>query len=169
MKLLPVASLLALAGCPFLEVEAEVSEVCVTYANVQIDGATGELVQTSFTANDLGELSSLVEHDADLRFNRAEIRAIGGASLGFVTTARVAIASGNPDSSLPMMPIVECDGDCLPEGATLAIPAQVRESAVAYLQTGSLVVDLELRGQLPATTWSADIDVCMTGKVGYAF
>ena len=47
-----LASLLALSGCPFLDIEAEVSEVCVTYDNVQIDGVTGELVQTSFTRSE---------------------------------------------------------------------------------------------------------------------
>src|SRR5687767_14094865 len=98
MKIIALASLLALSGCPFLEIEAEVSEVCVTYDNVQIDGVDpgALLVQTSFTADDLGELASLVEQDADLRFTRAEIRAVDGSSLGFVRTARVAIASGNP-------------------------------------------------------------------------
>jgi hypothetical protein len=167
MKIYPLA-LLVLSGCPFLEVSAEIGEVCVTYNNVQIDGVDGAVVQRSFTADDLGQLTTLVEQDAELSFVRAEIRAVGGASIGFVSAAKVAIASGNPDSTLPTLPIVECDGDCLPDGPSLAIPVDVQHSAVEYVKTGSLVIDLEMRGELPRDAWMADVDVCMTGRFRYA-
>jgi hypothetical protein len=168
MKLLPLASLFLLTGCPFLEIEAEVAEVCVTYNHVTIEGVAVDSVQTSFVADDLGQLSALVEQDAELAFVRAEIRAVDRDDVGFVSAAKVAIASGNPDSALPTLPIIECDGDCLPDGPTLAIPADVQHSAVDYVKSGSLVVDLELRGALPAEAWTADVDICMTGRVGYA-
>jgi hypothetical protein len=169
MKLSPLA-LLVLSGCPFLEVEAEVGEVCVTYNDITIDGVAGGFVQTSFVADDLGQLNALVEQDAELSFVRAELRAASGAtSLGFVGAAKLAIASGDSDSALPTLDIIECDGDCLPDGPRLQIPVSVQHSAVDYVKTGSLVVDLELRGELPATAWTADVDLCMTGRVGYAF
>lgn len=168
MKLLPFASLCLLTGCPFLEIEAEVGEVCVTHKNVTIDGVDVDVVQTSFIADDLGQLGMFVEQDAELSFVRAELRAIDRDDVGFVSTAKVAIASGNPDSALPTLPVIACDGDCLPEGPKLAIPADVQHSAVDYVKTGSLAFDLELRGQLPAQAWTADVDVCMTGRVAYA-
>lgn len=165
MKLLACAVLLSSAGCPLLDVQAEVSEVCVTYANVEIEGVTGDRVQHSFTADDLGALQTFVEQDAELAFTRVAIHAHDGFAR--VDAAHVSVASGNPDSTLPTMSIVECDGDCLPDGSTLELPADAQQSALEYVKTGSLVVDLDLRGQLPADAWSADIDVCMTGRFRY--
>lgn len=156
-----------LAGCPLLEVEATIEEVCVTYRDVQIDGVTGDRVQHSFTADELGELQSLVEQDAEMSFTRVAIRAHDGA-FAAVTAARVSVASGDPESTLPTLSIVECDGDCLPEGNTLAIPAGTQQSAVPYVASGSLVIDMDLQGQLPAEAWAADVDVCMTGRFRYA-
>lgn len=156
-----------LAGCPLLEIEASIEEVCVTYRDVEIVGVVGDHIQHSFTTGELGELQGLAEQDAEMSFTRVTLRAHGG-ELTTVSSARVAVASGDPESTLPTLPIVECDGDCLPDGNTLAIPAATQHSAVAYVATGSLVIDLELRGQLPAEAWTADVDVCMNGRFRYA-
>jgi hypothetical protein len=166
MRLLTPA-LLLLTGCPLLEIEASIEEVCVTYRDIQIEGVAGDRVQHSFTADDLGQLQTFVEQDAEMSFTRVAIRAHGGA-FAAVTSARVAVASGDPASTLPTLSIVECDGDCLPDGNTLAIPADTQHSAVEYVATGSLVIDMDLRGQLPAETWTADVDVCMTGAFRFA-
>jgi hypothetical protein len=167
MKIPFALALLVLpTGCPLLELDANVSEVCVTYSNVQIDAVTGDHVQASVTIDDLGQLQDLVGRDSDLRFVRAELR--GASSLSFVSAAEVSIASGDPASTLPTLSIVACDGDCLADGSALGIPAAVQHSAVAYVKTGSLVIDLDLRGQLPAQAWTADVDVCMTGHLQYA-
>jgi hypothetical protein len=79
----------------------------------------------------------------------------------------VSVASGDPESTLPTMSIVDCDGDCLPDGTTLSLPAETQQSAIEYVKTGSLVVDLDLRGALPAEAWTADVDVCMSGRFRY--
>lgn len=166
MKLLLLCALpLASTGCPLLDIEADVSEVCVTYANVAIEGVTGDRVQHSFTADDLGQLQTFVEQDAALSFTRVAIRAHGG--FGRIDAASVSVASGDPESTLPTMSIVDCDGDCLPDGTTLSLPAETQQSAIEYVKTGSLVVDLDLRGALPAEAWTADVDVCMTGRFRY--
>ena len=165
MKLLFITLPVLSAGCPLLEVDIEAGEVCVTYANVQIEGVTGDRVQHSFTADDLGALQTFVEQDAELSFTRVAIRAHAG--FGRIDAASVAVASGDPESTLPTMSIVDCDGDCLPDGSTLDLPAATQQSAIEYVKTGSLVVDLDLRGQLPGQAWTADVDVCMTGHFRY--
>jgi hypothetical protein len=165
MKLALLIAIPALSGCPLLELEAEVGEVCVTYANVSIEGVTGDHLQHSVAAEDLAALQEFVEQDANLEFTRVALRS--SSSLGFVSSARVSVASGDPESTLPTLQIVECDGDCVPDGTTIAIPAATQQSAIEYVKTGSLVLDLDLRGQLPAEAWTADIDVCMTGSFRY--
>ena len=165
MKLALVTLVFPLAGCPLLQIEAEVSEVCVTYANVEIEGVAGDRVQHSFTATDLGALQEFVDQDAELSFTRVAIRS--GSAFGRVDAASVTVASGDPEATLPTLAIVECAGDCVPDGATLDIPAAVQHSAVEYVKTGSLVVEMDLRGQLPAEAWTADVDVCMTGRFSY--
>ena len=165
MKLALLIAIPALSGCPLLELEADVGEVCVTYKDVAIEGVTGDRVQHSVSANDLGKLQTFVEQDANLAFTRVALRS--QSSLAFVSAATVAVASGDPESTLPTLSIVSCDGDCLPDGATIAIPATTHHSAIDYVKTGSLVIDLDLRGQLPSGAWTADIDVCMTGNFRY--
>jgi len=162
----PVVPLLV-TGCPLLDVETDVSEVCVTYAGVQIDGASETSVQASFTIDELGQLNTFIDQDADLEFVRAEIRATDGTDLGFVDAAEVSVAGGDPESTLPTLPVISCDGDCLPDGASLQIPATVQHSAVDYVRTGSLVIAVDLHGQVPAVAWTADVDVCMKGHFRY--
>ncbi len=169
---LPIVPAVLSTGCPLLQVDTEVSEVCVTYHDVVIEGVPGQgdgptELATSVTIDDLGQLTDLVDQDDDLAFVRAEIRATDGTDLGFVDAANVSIASGDPDSVLPTLSVVACDGDCLPNGAVLEIPAAIQHSAVDYVRTGSLAIDLDIVGRAPATDWTADVDVCMTGHLTY--
>lgn len=157
-------------GCPLLEVQAEVQEVCLTYRGVELPGAPDlDSIDQSVTFDDLGGVRDLVDLDAELRFVRAELRAASGIDrIDFVQRARLSIASGDPSSPLPTLDVYHCDGDCLSEGNALAIPAEVQHDAIAYLASRSIVVDFELAGRLPAEPWTADIDVCFTGRINYA-
>ena len=170
MKVFTVIPALLLTGCPLLDVEVEVAEVCITYNDVPIEGVPLEAldhVETTVLLDDFAELRELVSRqDVDLRFTRAEIRAVDVPSIGPITSARVVVASGDPESTLPTLTVVECAGDCLVDGTTLAISADVQESALEYVKSASLV-DLDLHGRLPATQWHADIDVCMSGRAGF--
>jgi hypothetical protein len=167
MKIVFATLLLPLAGCPLLAIEAEVSEVCVTYADVQIEGVpTGDRVTHSFTIDDLGSLQEFVDQDAELSFTRVAVRT-HGSGFPSIQSAHVSVASGDPESTLPTMSIVECDGDCVSDGFTLDIPAGIQQSALEYVKSGSIAVDMDLQGQLPIEAWSADVDVCMTGHFKY--
>src|SRR5262245_23661848 len=119
------------AGCPVLDVAIEVEEVCVTYPDVAVDGQPGALqVTRSFAIDDLDGIRDLVEHHADVEFVRAEVRAKTGVSdFAFVDAARVIIATGDAESALPPLTVYDCDGNCLPEGNRLSIPASLQQSA----------------------------------------
>jgi len=92
MRLVGIASLSLLAGCPLVEVQAEFAEVCVTHKDVHIPGVTETSVSQTFDVDDLSAFHDLLELDADLSFVRAEVRPTSGVTtLAFVDAANVAL------------------------------------------------------------------------------
>lgn len=159
--------LFLLPGCPLVDIEAEVPEVCLKYPNLEITNpeAASSLTE-SFTFDDLADIHDLVEHDASIQFVRAQVRATSGVeNLAFVRSLRVMVSS--PTSSLPAMTMYDCDGDCVPEGDTLEIPAAVGNDAIAYLRQDAIAIDLDFQGEIPAGTFTLDVDVCLKGSAGY--
>jgi hypothetical protein len=166
--LLGTSVLALVTGCPLLDVEVEVSEVCISYRGDQVEPApAGQPDLTSeIRIDDLGKLGALAQLDAELTFVRAEIRATSGIEgFQFVRAAQVTVASGDPDAALPTVVAYACaDGGCLPEGEALAIPSDFQQDAVAYLRTGSLVTGVRVQGELPTQAWSFDLDLCVEGS-----
>jgi hypothetical protein len=158
----------ALPGCPLLDVQADVPEVCLTYPNLQIQTpAVGSLTQ-SFVFDDLSAVHDVAKQDASLQFVRAEARVTSGiANLSFVRAVRVVVSSNDPGTTLPPLTMYDCDGDCSPDGNTLEIPSTVAHNAIDYLRSNSIKIDLEFDGEIPAASWTMDIDVCMKGSAGY--
>jgi hypothetical protein len=162
--------LLALPGCPLLDVEVDAQEVCLSYPNFQVPAAgTGETaLHQSFVFDDLSAVKDITKLDANLEFVRAEVRATSGIqSFDFIHAVHIVVASGDPASTLPPMTMYHCDGDCAPDGDRLEIPAAVGADAIAYLRSSSVKIDLDFEGQVPAVAWTMDIDVCMKARAGY--
>jgi len=161
--------LVMLPGCPLLNIEAEVQEVCLTYPNLEI---TNDQVRTStkqsFVFDDLSAVHDIAKQHANVEFVRAEVRATSGVeSFDFIRSVRLVVSSGDPDSALPPMTMYDCDGDCVPDGAALEIPAAVGNNAIEYLRGDSVLIDLEFEGEIPVGTWTMDVDVCMKAKADY--
>lgn len=158
-----------LGGCPLLQVEAEVPDVCLTYAGLEIDGALApQRLSQRFAFDDLARLRDVADHGAGIAFTRAEVRAAGGVdSLDFVQEFRATIASGDPDSKLPELELFGCAGDCAATGATLVVPAQLARDAIEYVQTDSIVLGVTFAGEIPRTRFQLDVDVCMAGHASY--
>lgn len=163
--------LVLLPGCPLLDVEADVGEVCVTYPDIEVDVPAGSvMLETSFVVDDLSAIHDLTKFDATMSFVRARVRATSGLDdLGFVTSAHLDISSGDPTSALPRITVYTCDGDCTPTGPSLEIPAPDQHDAMDYVKSGSLLVDLQISGRTPAQHFKMDVDVCMSGRAGYTF
>jgi hypothetical protein len=164
-----VLALVALPGCPFLDVEVEVPEVCITYSDVHVPGVTDESqIQSSFVIEDLSAIQALVDLDASVEFVRGEARITSGLDgFSFVEGARLTIASGAPDSTLPTLSLYECEGDCLANGTTLALPGGTQNAVIDYVKSGSLAIGIDLAGPPPATDWVMDVDICLKGRAGY--
>jgi hypothetical protein len=150
-------------GCPYVQVSVDVSEVCVTRHDVTIDATDGTHATGSFTIDDFGDVTKFAKLDGDMQFRRVQIRPHG--ALPSVSSARVAIASGDASSTLPSLELA-CDGDCEGNDQDIYLPADLQANAVDYVLSGSMAIDIDVEGQLPTTAWTADIDVCMTGSFG---
>ena len=164
--------LVMLPGCPLLDVEADVPEVCLTYPNLMIPATPAQSsIQQSFVFDDLSAVHDLTDKlDANLEFVRAEVHLTSGAeSLAFVEAVKIVVSSGDPDSTLPPMTMYDCDGNCAPAGDRLVIPAGVGNNAIDYLRSNSIMIDIDFRGQIPSTAWTMDVNVCMKAKAGYTF
>jgi hypothetical protein len=167
--LFAVAGLTLLPACPLLDLQAEVAETCVTYPGIHVDAAPAATVslEQSFTLDHLDSLQGLADQGFSIGFVRAQVRATSGISdLGFVARANIAIASGDPSSTLPTLEVFDCEA-CGAGGPTLDLDAATIADAAPYVATGSLVVTVDFTGQLPTTAWTMDVDVCTSGSASY--
>lgn len=165
-----LTGLAALPGCPLADVSADVPDVCLTYPNLQLQTPAVSSATQSFVFDDLSKVRDLVKHDASLEFIRAELRVTSGLdNLDFVQSVHVVVSSNDPGTTLPPLTIYGCDGDCVPDGNALELPAGLAHNAIAYLQSNSIKVDLSFVGEIPAASWTMDVDVCMKGSAGYTF
>lgn len=164
-----IAGLAMLPGCPLLDVEADVPEVCLTYPNIQIETPELPSVAESFVFDDLSAVHDLVEQEADLQFTRAELRVTSGIdNLSFVDAVKIIVSTPDPGSALPPLTMYHCDGDCMPEGNSLQLSAADASNAAEYLKSDSIQIDVDFRGRIPAAAWSLDIDVCITGRASHS-
>lgn len=160
-------------GCTFLDVAAELPEVCITHRDLAVEGVPVELaaaIDKTFTVDDLSAFQAITDLDAEARFVRATVRATSGVdTLAFVDAATVEIASNAPESTLPTRVVYSCDGDCPAEDNALRIPAREAFDALAYIRSGSLSVGLEARGTLPTEAWMMDVEICVAASASYEY
>ncbi len=164
-----VAGVLLLPGCPLLDVQADVAETCVTYPGVKVDAQPPATlsVDKSFTIDHLDSFKALADQGFHLAFVRGEVRATSGvADFSFVDKAAVEVASGDPSSTLPTLEVFDCD-HCATDSAKLDVTTTTQGDAAPYVETGSLVLTVDLAGQAPTVAWTMDVDVCMTGSASY--
>jgi hypothetical protein len=162
--------LLTLPGCPLVDAEVDAQEVCLTYPNFQVPAVAGgdRSLQQSFVFDDLSSVKDLTKLDANVQFVRAEVRATSGIQdFNFIHSAKLVVSSGDPDSELLPMTMYNCDGDCVPDGDHLEIPAALGNDAIEYLRSNSIKIDVELKGNVPSIAWTMDIDVCLKARASY--
>ena len=161
----------ALPGCALFDLETDVGEVCVTYPDLAVDAPAAATTFTeSFAVDDLGAIKSIADLDASVHFVRARVRPTSMIdSLAFVQSAHVSVASGDPASTLPKLDVYACDGDCVVPDGGLELPAPSGSDALAYVKSGSLLVDLSVTGATPAQHFTVSVDVCMAGHAHVSY
>jgi hypothetical protein len=158
-----------LTGCPLLDIQAEVDDLCITQTGISIPaapaGVDGELTQ-DFTFDNLDALSKLSSVSGDVQFASATVVPSGGASsLSFVDSAHLTIAA----DAQPAIDAFDCDGDCFAAGDALNLSAMAEQNVLSYLTAKALSGSIALRGTLPTSDWSVDVTVCLRGNVGQSF
>jgi hypothetical protein len=164
-----------LPACPLLDLQADVQSACVHYSDVAVDPMpqVTATIEKSFTVNDLDSLKQLADDGFQLSFASGDVASATGISgFGFVKSADVAVASGDPNSTLPTLEFTctDCGGDSTeldfaPVGSDSGSAATV--DAKPYFDSGSLIVTIGLTGMPPSIAWSMDVDVCVTGTASY--
>lgn len=153
---------LALAGCTLAKLEADVPELCVTRAGLEVASAGGQRATVRTTIADLAALAEVLEPQDEVTLVRFTARPASGVeTLAFVRQAQVVIAAADPSSPLPELTVFSCDAECLTaDGGFVAAPATAA-SVTAYVRAPELAFALTLEGELPARPWTFDATVCL--------
>jgi hypothetical protein len=169
MRAAPFAAVALLAGCPLAELDVDVPQTCVTDTGVQVPGGLPMFPAQSFTFDQLGELGSLASQGFALTLVSGQVQATSGITyLGFVEQATMSLAmgsgsgsgSGQGSAALPMIDAFDC-GPCAATGPTLSLTPSSDMDLAPYVASGSVVVGVDLVGQLPSVAWSLDVEVCV--------
>lgn len=156
-----------LAGCGFVEIDAEIRSSCATRHGVEIPAVPDAVAPSEIELDVdlvLQDLDALVELDADLRFTHVRAIATSGIDdLGFVRAALFTLASGDPDVPLPTAMIADCSDDCDHDGAGLLLRAETDADVLDYAASGAVVLGTTLAGELPRAAWTIDLEVCAEG------
>lgn len=157
-------------GCQLAQVDVEVKELRLTYHDVAMPDTHGaSAAQKSFAFADLSAAQELVAHGGTVTFAGAELRATGGVdALTFVDGMDITLASGDPKAQLPKRLVSECNGNCDAHDQSLDLPAMEDPDATPYVSTGSLLVDVGMRGRLPAKDWTLDFELVLQGTLDYS-
>jgi hypothetical protein len=161
MRSFLLVPLLALAGCPLFSVEGEIPEMCMTFANREVEGVFGPTLTKTFTYDEPDVFKGFADIDATLTSARARLHAVSGVdSFAFLEGVEVKIQSGG----LEPLTIVACaEGACASQTAETEMAADVPESTADYFMTGPIHVTVTLSGELPSSTWFTDVEVCVSG------
>jgi hypothetical protein len=162
--LLALALLLPLGGCPLLQIEAEMPEVCITRTGVTVPGSLGQVQTTvSVSLEDVDGLDELKGGD-ELRFLSFSARPqSGGDELAGLRSAAVALRTG--EASLPALPLFSCAGDCATAEGALTLAAATDENVAAHLNASGAAVEVELEGSLPPRDFKIDVSACLAGEI----
>jgi hypothetical protein len=157
---------LLLGGCPLLDVEADVQEACVTRTGVQI-AANAPTSDQSIVVDHLDGLADLAKQGFHLTLVHGQVRATSGISdFSFVTSAAVSLASGDPSSTLATLDALACDSRGSADAILDVTPSSTADVA-PYIESGSLILNVDLAGAAPAVDWTMDVEVCAHGSASY--
>lgn len=163
--LVACALLLPLGGCPLLQIEADVPEVCISRTDVAVPGTLGQL-QTAVKVqlSDIQGLDELTEDD-ELHFISFSAHPQGGGQeLAGIQSAKVVLTASEA-SGLPPILIFSCDGDCTDASGALTVKSSTDANIADYLSDGEATAEVELRGALPLRNFNVDITACLAGEL----
>ena len=163
-KLVPLALLTVLPGCPLLDLNVAVDDLCVTQANITVPASPLDVevsLAQDFKFDNLDALHQLAKIDGNVMFKSATIKTSGN-DLSSVASAHLTLASD--DASLPTLDAFDCTGDCFTAGS-LDLTAIAQQNVLAYMSANVLTGSIQLDGSLPTQDWTMDVTVCLSGSL----
>jgi hypothetical protein len=163
--LLAVALLLPLGGCPLLQVEAEVPEVCVSRTDVTVPGSLGQL-QTKVRV-DLSEIDGLSEIQGSDELHFISFSAHpqdSGLEFASIQSAKVTLRASEA-SGLPDLQVFACSGNCITSEGSLTVKSSTDANIADYLGDAEVSVEIELHGSLPLRDFKVDVNACLSGAL----
>lgn len=159
------ALLLPLGGCPLLQIEADVPEVCVSRTDVEVPGALGQLQTTvKVKLSDIQGLDELKGGD-ELRFISFTAHPQdGGKEFANIQSAKVTLTASKA-SGLPALEIFACSGDCTDSSGALSVKSSTDDNIADYLSDDEATAEVELHGSLPLRDFKVDINACLSGEL----
>ena len=153
--------LLPLGGCPLLQVEVEVPNVCISRTDVAVPGTLGQLqTRVQVELSDIAALDELEPGD-ELQFISFSARPQGGGGeLSGIESAKVPLAGGG----LPALVIFDCDGDCITADGSLSPTPASEDNVADYMRADDAAVEIELHGSLPPRDFKIDVSACLSGE-----
>lgn len=160
--LLAMVFLLPLGGCPLLQVEAEVPNVCISRTDVTVPGTLGQLeTHVQVKLSDIEALDEIKQGD-DLQFLSFSAHPQdGGKEFSGIQSAKVTLTGGG----LPALVLFECDGDCVAADGSLSLTLTSEDNIAEYLQADDAEAEIELHGTLPLRDFKVDVNACLSGEV----
>ena len=162
---LAVALLLPLGGCPLLQVEATVPEVCISRTGVTVPGSLGQLETTvKVTLDEVDALDELTGSDELHVISCSAHPQDRGGELASIQSAKVTLLPSKA-SGLPDLQIFACENDCLASDGSLTVKSSTDANIADYLSDPEIAVEVELRGSLPLRDFKIDVNACLSGAL----
>lgn len=170
------ATLPLVSGCPLVDIEIDVPEVCISASSIEIAGV-GDLPDIE------GEivLERSIDITAQIHEMRASLADLGTAGTLRLRSLDVSIAPSptapesldfvrglelvfvTPNGTLPPLLAFDCD-DCPTTARTLDVAVRPLDF-LPYLDADVLHLDAAIRGDLPREPWSMSIDTCFRSTI----
>lgn len=166
LNLKALALLLPLAGCQtgldWLVIETEVDEVCVVDMPIDFPGVPDGVLLETFGQDDLGiELTNKLSADMYLRGIGLSARD-GVESLEFIEQVHVEVSTRD---AAPVT-LLDYTAQEAP-GTEWFVPSDSNIDIAPFLEQEGLALVVEFSGTMPATDWSATMDVCVNARLAY--
>ncbi len=164
MRPLAILLLVGMSGCSLLQVDADLPETCVTFLDQEVPGVhPGETFVKTFVADEFKLPDGFIKLDAVITEARAVLHLTGGPeTFAFLDGITVEVADSNGVLD-PMMLIACQGGDCRSDTNITEIRVQTPENIIDYARNAAPVFTITMVGNLPATAWRTDVQVCLTG------
>jgi len=155
------------AGCDFFSVDTELDDACVEFNNKTVDGATNGELKKVFTYDDLSVADGFIKLNADITHFEVTLQGVEGVTdLSFLDSVRVTISNAD----LPSLEVIRCDdGACASDTRISSVSQAAPPNLADYALAGQVTIGVGLYGpNLPTTSWTANVKVCLSGSAHVA-